>query len=94
MNYPSVYTTLSTEEMTYLTGGTALDAFNYLLGDWLRDKVLSDLRNTLWNSMKDVSVEPVKTTGKKIFGWGFPAQIAYGYGVFRLFETVKKYWEK
>ena len=91
MIYPQNYETLSVEEMVYTTGGTALDAFNYLFGDWFRDMLLSDIRNAAWGSMQQKSVQPVKDTGKKIFGWAWPAQAAYVYGFYRLAETVKGY---
>ena len=45
MKYPCNYDLLREEEMVYIAGGSALDAFNYLFGDWFRDMLLSDIRN-------------------------------------------------
>lgn len=89
MIYPSNYTEIGADELVYLTGGTALDAFNYLFGDWLQSMVLGDVRNAVWNTAKTLKLDSVKSTGKNILSWKFPAQIAYGYGAYRLFQTVK-----
>ncbi len=94
MVYPCVYTKIQEEEMTYLSGGSPLDAFNYLLGDWFKDMVLSDIRNSVWNSLQQVSLQPVADTGKKVLGWSIPAQAAYAYGVYRLYEIIKPIWNK
>ena len=48
MKYPCNYDLLREEEMVYIAGGSALDAFNYLFGDWFRDMLLSDIRNATW----------------------------------------------
>ena len=82
MKYPCNYDLLREEEMVYIAGGSALDAFNYLFGDWFRDMLLSDIRNATWGSMQQLNVQPVVDTGKKI---------AYGYGFYRLALTVKSF---
>lgn len=89
MKYPSVYTELGADEMVYLTGGSFMDAFNYLFGDWLQSMVLGDVRNVVWNTAKNLNLDSAKSTGQTILSWKFPAQIAYGYGAYRLFQTVK-----
>ena len=94
MLFPHEYCPLTAEEMTYTSGGTALDAFNYLFGDWFRDLLLGDIRNATWNSLKQVSVQPAIDTGKNILSWSILAQAAYVYGFFRLAETVKGYLDK
>ena len=66
MKYPCNYDLLREEEMVYIAGGSALDAFNYLFGDWFRDMLLSDIRNATWGSMQQLNVQPVVDTGKKI----------------------------
>ncbi len=65
MKYPCNYDLLREEEMVYIAGGSALDAFNYLFGDWFRDMLLSDIRNATWGSMQQLNVQPVVDTGKK-----------------------------
>ena len=94
MKYPCDCKILSEDEMTYTTGGTALDAFNYLFGDWFRDLLLSDIRNAAWGSMQQLSTQPVVDTGKKIASWAWPAQLAYVYGFYRLALTVKNFWNQ
>ena len=59
MKYPCNYDLLREEEMVYIAGGSALDAFNYLFGDWFRDMLLSDIRNATWGSMQQLNVQPV-----------------------------------
>lgn len=94
MIYPSHCQQLNEEEMAGITGGSALDAFNYLFGDWFRDMLLSDIRNTTWSGLQQMSVQPAVDTGKKILSWSWPAQLAYGYGLYRLVETVMGYWKQ
>ena len=94
MRYPHDCQILGEEEMTYTTGGTALDAFNYLFGDWFRDMLLTDIRSAAWGSMQQWSVQPVVDTGKKILSWAFPAQLAYVYGFYRLAQTVKSFLDQ
>lgn len=65
MKYPCNYDLLREEEMVYIAGGSALDAFNYLFGDWFRDMLLSDIRNATWGSMQQLNVQPVVDTGKR-----------------------------
>ena len=91
MKYPCNYDLLREEEMVYIAGGSALDAFNYPFGDWFRDMLLSDIRNATWGSMQQLNVQPVVDTGKKIASWAWPAQLAYGYGFYRLALTVKSF---
>lgn len=50
MKYPRDCNTLNKEEMTCISGGSALDAFNYLFGDWFRDMLLSDIRSAACSS--------------------------------------------
>ena len=94
MKYPRDCNTLNKEEMTCISGGSALDAFNYLFGDWFRDMLLSDIRSAAWGSMQQLSVQPVVDTGKRIASWFWLAQLAYGYGFYRLFQTVKSFWNQ
>lgn len=94
MKYPCNYTVLRKSEMTCITGGSALDAFNYLFGDWFRDMLLSDIRSAAWGSMQQKSTQPVVDTGKRIASWAWPAQLAYGYGFYRLALTVKNFWNQ
>ena len=44
--------------------------------------------------MQQLSVQPVVDTGKKIASWAWLAQLAYGYGFYRLFQTVKSFWNQ
>ena len=60
MKYPCNYDLLREEEMVYIAGGSALDAFNYLFGDWFRDMLLSDIRNATWGSMQQLNVHRQK----------------------------------
>ena len=53
--------------------------------------LLSDIRNATWGSMQQLNVQPVVDTGKKIASWAWPAQLAYGYGFYRLALTVKSF---
>lgn len=41
--------------------------------------------------MQQLNVQPVVDTGKKIASWAWPAQLAYGYGFYRLALTVKSF---
>lgn len=94
MIYPYHCQQLKEEELVYTAGGSALDAFNYLFGDWFRDLLLSDIRNAVFGSMQQMSAQPAVDTGKKILGWAWPAQLAYGYGFYHLAKTVKNYWDQ
>lgn len=56
MNYPDVYSEIDANEMVYIVGGSPdyMGLFNYLIGNYLRDAVLSDARSAVWNSAKKV----------------------------------------
>lgn len=94
MQYPHEYTAICEQEQVTVSGGTPMDAFNYLLGDWLRNKVLGDFRNATWDTLDKKSTQPVKDWGKKFWGFSIFAKGAYLYGVFHLFETLQSYWDK
>lgn len=55
---------------------------------------MSDIRNTVWNSLQQVSLQPVADTGKKILSWSIPAQAAYAYGAYRLYQIIKPIWKQ
>ena len=49
MNYPDVYSEIDANEMVYIVGGSPdyMGLFNYLIGNYLRDAVLSDARSAV-----------------------------------------------
>ena len=58
MNYPVAYAVIPEEEMSYISGGKDPNykgLFDYMMGDYLRDTVKSDVRNAVWNSAKQSS---------------------------------------
>ena len=96
MRYPAAYSEIDASEMTYLTGGSPnyIGLFNYLIGDYLRNMVLSDTRSAVWNSAQKGSLEPVKTWVKNFWNMGIVGKIAYLYGAYHLGETVMGYLDK
>ena len=50
MNYPVEYTVIAENEKIYIEGGADYwGLFNYLIGDYLRDAVLSETRSAVWS---------------------------------------------
>ena len=48
MNYPVEYTVITENEKIYIEGGADYwGLFNYLIGDYLRDSVLSETRSAV-----------------------------------------------
>lgn len=61
MNYPVEYTVIAENEKIYIEGGADYwGLFNYLIGDYLRDAVLSETRSAVWSSAKKGSTEPLQ----------------------------------
>ena len=92
MNYPAKYKTLAENEMTYIAGGADyLGLFNYLIGDYLRDKLLSEVRDTAWNAASAGSVNPIVDWVKGFMKKNIVMQLGYIYGAVRLGQKVDSY---
>ena len=93
MNYPDVYSEIDANEMVYIVGGSPdyMGLFNYLIGNYLRDAVLSDARSAVWNSAKKGSLTPMEDWMKNFWNMNIFAKTGYLYGVFRLGETIMGY---
>lgn len=95
MNYPVEYTVIAENEKTYIAGGADYQGlFNYLIGNYLRDAVLSDARSAIWNSAKKNSTEPLKKWYDTVMSMGIVGMIGYIYGIYHLGETVNSYLDK
>ena len=78
MNYPVEYTVIAENEKIYIEGGADYwGLFNYLIGDYLRDAVLSDTRSAVWNSAKKGSTEPLQNWFKNFKSMGIMGMIGY-----------------
>ena len=94
MNYPVAYSVIPAEEMTYLYGGEDFKGlFDYMMGDYLRDTVKSDLRSAVWNSAKKGSFTPIVDWYKTASNMSLFGMAGYVYGFYHLWEAVKKYVE-
>lgn len=71
MNYPVEYTVIAENEKIYIEGGADYwGLFNYLIGDYLRDAVLSETRSAVWSSAKKGSTEPLQNCSRTSRAWG------------------------
>ena len=87
MNYPVEYTVITENEKIYIEGGADYwGLFNYLIGDYLRDSVLSETRSAVWSSAKKGSTEPLQN-------W-IMGMIGYIYGIYHLGEKIDTYLTK
>ena len=74
MNYPVEYTVIAENEKIYIEGGADYwGLFNYLIGDYLRDAVLSETRSAVWSSAKKGSTEPLQNWFKNFKSMGITA---------------------
>ena len=82
MNYPDVYSEIDANEMVYIVGGSPdyMGLFNYLIGNYLRDAVLSDARSAVWNSAKKGSLTPMEDWMKNFWNMNIFAKTGYLYG--------------
>ena len=81
MNYPVEYTVITENEKIYIEGGADYwGLFNYLIGDYLRDAVLSDTRSAVWSSAKKGSTEPLQNWFKNFKSMGIMGMIGYKIG--------------
>ena len=95
IKYPVAYSVITDDEMTYLEGGADfLGLFNWIIGDYLRDTVKNDIRNTIWSSASQMSLEPVKTKAKSYADSNIIVKLGYLYGFYRVFDTVYSYMKK
>ena len=95
MNYPVEYTVIAENEKTYIEGGADYEGlFNYLIGDYLRDAVLSDARSAVWNSAKKNSFEPLKNWFQNFMSMGFVGKLGYIYGMYHLGDKIDSYLSK
>lgn len=85
MNYPVEYTVITENEKIYIEGGADYwGLFNYLIGDYLRDSVLSETRSAVWSSAKKGSTEPLQNWFKNFKSMGIMGMIGYIYGIYHL----------
>lgn len=92
MNYPAEYKTLAENEMTYIAGGADyVGLFNYLIGDYLRDMLLGEVRSTVWNAASNTSINPIVDWVKGFMSKNIVMQLGYIYGAVRLGEQVDTY---
>ena len=94
MNYPVAYAVIPEEEMSYISGGKETyynGLFDYMMGDYLRDTVKSDVRNAVWNSAKQSSFTPLVNWFKTVDDMGVIGQLGNFYGFYHLREAVKGY---
>ena len=96
MKYPVAYSEIDTNEMIYIAGGSPdyMGLFNYLIGNYLRDTVLSDARAAVWNSAKKGSLTPVEDWFKNFWNMSIFAKVGYIYGAYHLGETIMGYLDK
>lgn len=94
MTLPANYTVICEEEMTYLEGGSYADLFNYLIGNYLRDQVLSGVRTAVWNSAKQGSVTPLVSWYQSLEDMSMWGHLGFFIGCALLCQTVKTYLEK
>lgn len=96
MNYPVVYSVIAPEEMTYIAGGSPdfTGLFNYLIGDYLCNTVLGDVRSVIWSSATSSSLKPVENWATNFQNLGIVGKVGYLYGVYRLGETIMGYLNK
>ena len=70
MNYPVEYTVITENEKIYIEGGADYwGLFNYLIGDYLRDSVLSETRSAVWSSAKKVLLSRCRTGSRTSRAW-------------------------
>ena len=90
MTLPANCTMIAEEEMVYLEGGTAMDLFNYLIGNYLRDTVvLSGIRSAVWNSVKQGSFAPIVSWYQGIEDMSLIGHLGFFIGCYLLYDTVK-----
>lgn len=95
MNYPVEYTVIAENEKIYIEGGADYwGVFNYLIGDYLRDAVLSETRSAVWSSAKKGSTEPLQNWFKNFKSMGIMGMIGYIYGIYHLGEKIDTYLSK
>ena len=95
MNYPVEYTVIAENEKIYIEGGADYwGLFNYILGDYLRDWALGDMRGVLWNSASGTTFEPIKNWFDSFKTKGIVSTIGYIYGMYRVGETIDTYLNK
>ena len=67
MNYPVEYTVIAENEKIYIEGGADYwGLFNYLIGDYLRDAVLSETRS----APRRVLLSRCRTGSRTSRAWG------------------------
>ena len=89
MNYPVEYTVIAENEKIHIEGGADYwGLFNYLIGDYLRDAVLSETRSAVWSSAKKGSTEPLQNWFKNFKSMGIMGMIGYIYGIYHLGEKI------
>lgn len=94
MNFPAEFTALTADEMVYVEGGAFKDAFDYVMGNYMRDQVLSGVRSAVWNSAKQGSVAPMVSWYENLSDMSFLGTALYLYGAYLLFVAVKTQFEK
>ena len=95
MNYPVEYTVIAENEKIHIEGGADYwGLFNYLIGDYLRDAVLSETRSAVWSSAKKGSTEPLQNWFKNFKSMGIMGMIGYIYGIYHLGEKIDTYLSK
>lgn len=89
------YTVIAENEKIYIEGGADYwGLFNYLIGDYLRDAVLSETRSAVWSSAKKGSTEPLQNWFKNFKSMGIMGMIGYIYGIYHLGEKIDTYLSK
>lgn len=94
INYPAAYNAIAEEEMVYVEGGDALDLFDYFIGNYMRDQVLSGVRGAVWNSVKQRSIAPAVSWWESINDMSLLGHALFLYGCFLVYTAAKAQWEK
>ena len=71
-----------------------LRAAPIIIGDYLRDAVLSETRSAVWSSAKKGSTEPLQNWFKNFKSMGIMGMIGYIYGIYHLGEKIDTYLSK
>lgn len=95
MILPADYSFLADEEMTYVEGGTAMDVFNLLIGNYLRDTVvIGGVRTAAWNSIKQGSINPIVSWYQTIDDMSLIGHFAFFIGCILAYEQIKTTYNK
>lgn len=95
MTLPANCSTVVEEEMMYVEGGTMVDVFNLVIGNYLRDTVvIGGVRGAAWNSIKQGSFAPIVSWYQSIDDMSLLGHFAFFIGCIMAYNQLKDAYNK